>query len=124
MIRLITKIWLCFDKGCFGRQARRVFPLRGFGGSLVAFATPVSGLLGPRYDRTARRSHWVRVLLVHSLFDVLALIAALAVFRLVPVAAPGVPNEPWQIHPLYIAAASLGATAGAYLAGTANLWLT
>jgi prolipoprotein diacylglyceryltransferase len=63
-------------------------------------------------------------LLVHSLFDVLALIAALAVFRLVPVAAPGVPDEPWRIHPLYIAAASLGATAGAYLTGTANLWLT
>jgi prolipoprotein diacylglyceryltransferase len=63
-------------------------------------------------------------LLVHSLFDVLAFFAALAVFRLVPAAAPGVPNEPWQIHPLYIAAASLGATSGAYLAGSANLWLT
>jgi len=66
----------------------------------------------------------VRGLLVHSLFDVLALVAALAVFRLVPAAAPGVPSEPWRIHPLYIAAASLGATTGAYLAGTTNLWLT
>jgi len=63
-------------------------------------------------------------LLVHSLFDVLALFAALAVFRLVPVTAPGVPQQPWQIHPLYIAAASLGATIGAYLAGSANLWLS
>jgi len=63
-------------------------------------------------------------LLVHSLFDVLALVTALAVFRLVPAAAPGVPAEPWQIHPLYIALASLGATSGAYLAGSANLWLT
>jgi len=63
-------------------------------------------------------------LLVHSLFDVLALITALAVFRLVPAAAPGVPAEPWRIHPLYIALASLGATTGAYLAGSANLWLT
>ena len=63
-------------------------------------------------------------MLVHSLFDVLALVTALAVFRLVPAAAPGVPNEPWQIHRLYIAVASLGAAAGAYLAGTANLWLT
>ena len=33
------------------------------------------------------------------------------------------PGEPWRIHPLYIAAASLGATIGAYLAGSANLWL-
>ena len=63
-------------------------------------------------------------MLVHSLFDVLALVAALVVFRLVPAAAPGVPNEPWQIHPLYIAAASLGATAGAYLVGSLNLLLT
>jgi prolipoprotein diacylglyceryltransferase len=63
-------------------------------------------------------------LLVHSLFDVLAFVAALAVFRLIPAAAPGVPAQPWQIHPLYIAAASLGATFGAYLAGSANLWLT
>jgi prolipoprotein diacylglyceryltransferase len=63
-------------------------------------------------------------LFVHTLFDVLAFIAALAVFRLVPVAAPGVPAEPWKIHPLYVAAASFGATAGAYLAGSANLWLS
>ena len=63
-------------------------------------------------------------MIVHSLFDVLALVVALAVFRLVPVAAPGVPAQPWQIHPLYIAAASLGATIGAYLAGSLNLWLT
>jgi prolipoprotein diacylglyceryltransferase len=63
-------------------------------------------------------------LIVHSLFDVLALLAALAVYRLVPVTAPGVPAQPWQVHPLYIAVASLGATAGAYLAGSANLWLS
>jgi len=63
-------------------------------------------------------------LVVHSLFDLLALFAALAVYRLVPVAAPGVPAQPWQVHPLYIAIASLGATAGAYLAGSANLWLS
>jgi prolipoprotein diacylglyceryltransferase len=62
-------------------------------------------------------------LLVHSLFDVLALLTAVAVYRLVPAAAPGVPSEPWRVHPLYIAAASLGATSGAYLVGTANLWL-
>ena len=63
-------------------------------------------------------------MLVHSLFDVLALLIALAVYRFVPVAAPGVPTAPWQVHPLYIAAASLGATSGAYLVGSANLWLS
>ena len=62
---------------------------------------------------------------IHSLFDVLALLAALAVYRLVPAAAAdGVPGEPWRVHPLYIAAGSLGATIGAYLFGSANLWLS
>lgn len=63
-------------------------------------------------------------LLVHSVFDVLAFLAALAVYWLVPMAAHGAPAQPWQAHPFYIAAGSLGATLGAYLAGTANLWLT
>jgi phosphatidylglycerol---prolipoprotein diacylglyceryl transferase len=63
-------------------------------------------------------------LIVHSLFDALALVAALAVFRWMPIAASAVPAQPWQSHPLYLTAASLGATAGAYLIGSANLWLT
>jgi prolipoprotein diacylglyceryltransferase len=62
--------------------------------------------------------------IIHSLFDALALLAALAVYRWVPIAAPAAPGQPWQIHPLYLAVASLGATVGAYLAGSANLWLT
>jgi phosphatidylglycerol---prolipoprotein diacylglyceryl transferase len=63
-------------------------------------------------------------LLVHSLFDVLALLTALMVFRLAPVSAPGVPSQPWQVHRLYLAVGSFGATLGAYLAGSANLWLS
>ena len=63
-------------------------------------------------------------MIIHSLFDVLALLAALAVFRWVPVPAPATPRQPWQAHPHYHAVASLGATAGAYLVGSANLWLT
>jgi prolipoprotein diacylglyceryltransferase len=55
---------------------------------------------------------------------VLALLSALAVFRWVPVSTPGAPQQVWQSHPYNLAAASLGATAGAYLAGSANLWLT
>jgi prolipoprotein diacylglyceryltransferase len=65
----------------------------------------------------------VGALLVHSLFDVLALAAAIAVFRMVPVAAPTLPAEPWRVHRLYLVAGSLGATAGAYLFGSLNLWL-
>lgn len=71
-------------------------------------------------------------MLLHTLFDVLALVAALAVYRWLPIPRPQgspqassqAPAQPWQVHPLYIASGSLGATAGAYLAGTANLWLS
>ncbi len=63
-------------------------------------------------------------MLIHSLFDLLALIAALAAYRLCPVAASGFPSEPWRTHSLYIAAGAGGATIGAYLFGSLNLWLT
>src|SRR6266700_247400 len=63
-------------------------------------------------------------LIVHRLFHVLALLAALVVFRWVPAAAPATPRQPSQPPLHYLAAASLGVTAGAYLAGSANLWLT
>jgi prolipoprotein diacylglyceryltransferase len=62
--------------------------------------------------------------IVHSIFDFLALIVALVMFRLVPAVPSGMPGQPWQVHSMYIAVASFGATAGAYVAGTANLWLT
>jgi len=51
--------------------------------------------------------------IIHSFFDVLALLAALAVYCWVPIAAPAAPARPWQIHRLYLAVASLGATTGA-----------
>jgi prolipoprotein diacylglyceryltransferase len=63
-------------------------------------------------------------LLIHSLFDLLALIAALVVYRLCPVAASGFPVEPWRVHSRYIAAGAAGATLGAYFFGSLNLWLT
>ena len=63
-------------------------------------------------------------LAIHSLFDLLALLVAIAVYRLAPVATSGVPAEPWKVHPLYIAAGAGGATIGAYLFGSANLWLS
>jgi len=46
------------------------------------------------------------------------------VYRWLPVAAPDAPREPWRVHRLYIASGSLGATLGAYLAGSVNLWLS
>jgi phosphatidylglycerol:prolipoprotein diacylglycerol transferase len=61
--------------------------------------------------------------LAHSLFDLLALLAALAAYRLVPLP-PGAAAEPWRTTPLYIPAAAFGAVAGAYVAGSANLWLS
>jgi phosphatidylglycerol---prolipoprotein diacylglyceryl transferase len=61
-------------------------------------------------------------MLVHSLFDVLALLAAVALYRWLQV--PGAALAPWRTHPLYLSAASLGATVGAYLLGSLNLALT
>lgn len=59
-------------------------------------------------------------MIVHGLFDVLALITAVIAFRLVPV---GI-KEPWRVHPQYWVAASLGATLGAYAFGSLNLWIS
>ncbi|HEX3860724.1 MAG TPA: prolipoprotein diacylglyceryl transferase family protein [Stellaceae bacterium] len=60
-------------------------------------------------------------MLIHTVFDVLALLTGVAVLRFAPMAhAP----QPWQVHPLYIATASAGVTVGAYLAGSGNLWLS
>jgi hypothetical protein len=61
-------------------------------------------------------------MLLHSLFDVLALLAALALYRWGPF--PNSAPTPWQTHPLYLPAATLGATVGAYLQGSLNLALT
>lgn len=61
---------------------------------------------------------------VHSLFDLLALLVALAVYWLVPVAGEGLPAQPWQVHRLYMATGAAGAIVGAYLFGSGNLWLS
>ncbi len=64
-------------------------------------------------------------MLIHSLFDCLAVLTALAVYRLVPMSVAGQAlPAPWTRHPLYLTAASAGATIGAYLFGSVNLWLT
>lgn len=62
---------------------------------------------------------------IHSLFDLLALLAGLAAYRWLKLpAAAGAPQQPWQLHPLYIPAVAFGVTAGAYIAGSLNLWLS
>ena len=63
-------------------------------------------------------------MLVHSLFDLLALFAGVAAFCLVRLPAAERSPSPWRVHPYYVAAVSLGAVVGAYLAGSGNLWLT
>lgn len=60
-------------------------------------------------------------MILHSIFDVLALLAAVALYRWGPQLGTG---TPWRTHPLYLPAASLGATLGAYLLGTLNLAFT
>jgi prolipoprotein diacylglyceryltransferase len=79
-----------------------------------------SNFIAARLDAIEDRE----ILAIHSLFDVLALLAALAVYRLVPLPTSGMPTEPWRVHPLYIAVGAFGSTIGAYIAGSANLWLS
>jgi prolipoprotein diacylglyceryltransferase len=62
--------------------------------------------------------------LIHSLFDCLAVLAAMAVYRLVPIGVAGSGAAPWRRHPLYLTAAAAGATVGAYLFGSLNLGLS
>jgi prolipoprotein diacylglyceryltransferase len=59
---------------------------------------------------------------LHSLFDALALLAALALYRWGPTVSASAP--PWQTQPYYIPVATLGASLGAYLLGSLNLALT
>lgn len=59
-------------------------------------------------------------MILHGVFDVLALIAAVVAFQLVPVGM----KHPWRVHPEYWVAASLGATLGAYAFGSVNLWVS
>lgn len=60
---------------------------------------------------------------IHSLFDVLAVITAAAVFRFLPLPASAV-VRPWQLHPAYVSFAAIGMMVGALAAGTGNLLLS
>jgi phosphatidylglycerol---prolipoprotein diacylglyceryl transferase len=58
--------------------------------------------------------------ILHSIFDLLAVLTAAAIFFLLPLPQSGV-VQPWRVHPAYISLASLGMMAGALAAGTGNL---
>ncbi len=62
-------------------------------------------------------------MIVHGVFDLLAVITAAAVFWLLPLPQSAV-SQPWRLHPAYVSVASLGMMLGALAAGTGNLLLT
>lgn len=62
-------------------------------------------------------------MIVHSVFDVLAVVTAAAVFWLLPLP-PSAVSQPWRLHPAYVSLASLGMMLGALAAGTGNLLLS
>jgi hypothetical protein len=61
--------------------------------------------------------------IVHSIFDLLAVVVAAAVFWRLPLPQSGI-AQPWRLHPAYVSLASLGMMAGALAAGTGNLLLS
>jgi prolipoprotein diacylglyceryltransferase len=61
--------------------------------------------------------------IVHSVFDLLAVLAAALAFWLLPLPRSAV-SQPWRLHPAYVSLASLGMMLGALAAGTGNLLLS
>jgi hypothetical protein len=61
--------------------------------------------------------------IIHSAFDLLAVVTAAAVFYFLPLPQTSV-GQPWRLHPAYVSFASLGMIAGALVAGTGNLLLS
>jgi phosphatidylglycerol---prolipoprotein diacylglyceryl transferase len=61
--------------------------------------------------------------IIHTAFDLLAVVTAAAVFYFLPLPQSSV-GQPWRLHPSYVSFAALGMMAGALAAGTANLLLS
>ncbi len=68
--------------------------------------------------------HQSKAMLLHSILDCLAIVSAALIYRWGPRWQSGGKQSPFTTHPLYWPLASIGATIGAYLLGTANLWLS
>jgi prolipoprotein diacylglyceryltransferase len=62
--------------------------------------------------------------LLHSLFDLLALLAGIAVYAWLPLPISSPAREPFKLDALYPLALAGGGLIGAYLFGTANAWLS
>jgi hypothetical protein len=60
--------------------------------------------------------------ILHSVFDLLAIVTAAAVFYFLPPPQSSV-GRPWRLRPAYVSFASLGMITGALVAGTGNLLL-
>lgn len=91
-------------------------------------------MVRPRYRRmvlvidgagrigAAGASRSIEVIL-HSAFDLLAVVTAVIVFYFLPLPSSSI-GQPWRLHPSYVSFAALGMMAGALAAGTANLLLS
>jgi prolipoprotein diacylglyceryltransferase len=82
----------------------------------LVLVADVGGLIGKSLPKTPAVS-------VHSLFDLLAVVVAVAVFRFLPLPETRA-SEAWRRHRAYIGFAAIGMMAGALAAGTANLQLS
>lgn len=64
-------------------------------------------------------------MLLHSLFDLLAVLTGVAIYIWLPVpASVSAPREPFKLDRAYPLALALGGLIGAYLFGTLNAWLS
>jgi prolipoprotein diacylglyceryltransferase len=61
--------------------------------------------------------------IIHTAFDLLAIVTAAAVFYFLPLPQSSV-GQPWRLHPSYVSFAAFGMMVGALVAGTGNLLLS
>jgi prolipoprotein diacylglyceryltransferase len=71
----------------------------------------------------ARRASRSTEVIIHTAFDLLAIVTAAAVCYFLPLPQSSV-GQPWRLHPSYVSVAAFGMMAGALAAGTGNLLLS
>jgi len=71
----------------------------------------------------ARRASRSTEVIIHTGFDLLAIVTAAAVFYFLPLPQSSV-GQPWRLHPSYVSVAAFGMMVGALIAGTGNLLLS
>jgi len=70
-----------------------------------------------------RRASRSTEVIIHTAFDLLAIVTAAAVFYFLPLPQSSV-GQPWRLHPSYVSFAAFGMMVGALVAGTGNLLLS